>query len=276
MPAFEVSSWPKSKMAPRPVSLEANRIDFEGFVFPGDAIFDRASFIGDAYFKAAVFSGTASFDKAQFSGATLFQHAVFLGPAAFDGASFFWHAYFQGTSFPGGAWFTNAYFRRTADFGRAVADGAFSLAGARFDQTPPNFLSARLAEPPVFEKLRISASAEPGLFIQSVIGGFFLWIIRQLEFSARCAIPGAPAPCRAGGRSQERAAFRRRRDPFEALYRGPALARRFLAGRALRADLQFRPLGGEAHFLADRADSGFELGLPRAACTCRGFGGGTA
>jgi hypothetical protein len=178
---FEVSSWPKNKLAPRPVPLEASRIDFEGFVFPAAAIFDRATFIGDAHFKSAVFKETASFDKAQFSGSTQFQHSVFQGPASFEGASFAWHAYFQAAAFPAGAWFTEAYFRRSADFSRIVADGDFALTGCRFEQTPPNFVSARFATPPAFRDLQIPSGAEPGLFVQSVIGGFFLWIVRQLD-----------------------------------------------------------------------------------------------
>jgi Pentapeptide repeats (9 copies) len=178
---FEVSSWPKMKLAIRPVELEAARVDFEGFVFPAGAVFERVTFTGDANFKQAVFTGTASFDKATFSGEAQFQRAIFLGPASFAGAAFSWHSRFEGAAFPAGAWFTSAYFRRTADFERIVADGAFSLAGARFEQTPPSFVSARLAVPPDFSKMQISPGAEPGLFVQSVLGGFFLWLVGQLD-----------------------------------------------------------------------------------------------
>ena len=178
---FETASWPKMRLPPRPVPLEANRIDFEGFVFPSDAVFDRVTFCGDAYFKGAVFCGIASFERASFSGDALFQRATFSGPAWFHTTAFGGDAVFEGGAFPASAWFDNAFFRRAADFRHAVAESTLSLAGTRFEHTVPDFRSARLAAPPVFDKLRLSGGVEPGLFLQSVAGGFFLWIMGLLD-----------------------------------------------------------------------------------------------
>jgi hypothetical protein len=179
--AFETASWPKLNSSAKPIELEANRVDFDGFVFPGDAVFDRVTFAGAASFKGAVFSGAASFEHATFSGDASFHGARFSGPASFDATAFSADALFESATFGGPASFEDTVFQRAAYFRRIQAERSFSLAGARFLSQVPDFISARCTEPIVFDGVRLEPGIEPGFFLQSVFVRAFFWLTGTLD-----------------------------------------------------------------------------------------------
>ena len=114
------------------IQLEADRIDFDGFVFPGDAWFYNATFIGDAWFNSATFTGYAYFESATFTGDARFASATFTGDARFASAIFIGTANFRIATFSGdarghilakSAWFMFLFFTgrlRFAFFSRRI------------------------------------------------------------------------------------------------------------------------------------------------------------
>ncbi len=178
---FETAAWPKLEPSAHPVPLDGARADFDGFIFPGSALFDRTVFAGDASFNGAVFSGGASFERAAFSGDAWFHGATFSGPARFYRAAFNGHAPFENAIFLGSASFDEALFRRAANFRGADARQSFSLAGAYFQRRVPDLTSAKFAKPVLLDKLRLAPGMEPGLFVRSVFGGALLWMVGQAD-----------------------------------------------------------------------------------------------
>jgi uncharacterized protein YjbI with pentapeptide repeats len=144
--------------------IDVGKIDFRGFLFPGDADFVGAAFSGradfggaafrrNANFLRATFSGHAdflgasftgaSFASANFTGAANFESTTFNGQADFQSATFTRDARFGGATFRGTAWFRsavflgdasfeNATFRAHARFGTAAFGNYTTFAGARF------------------------------------------------------------------------------------------------------------------------------------------------
>jgi hypothetical protein len=103
------------------VRLKVQNIDFDGFVFPGVALFRRAAFSADTRFANAVFSNDTSFSSAIFSVNVSFSSAIFLATTRFDGAAFSGYASFKSATFSGEAWFE-----------RVTFSGAVSFRGANF------------------------------------------------------------------------------------------------------------------------------------------------
>ena len=125
------------------IQLEANRIDFDGFVFPGDALFQSATFTGDAGFRGQTFTNDVFFNGAKFGtkGTADFGLATFERVAQFDGAAF----------------------EGKADFNAVWGKRTFSMAGARFEGVP-DFIQAHFEEAPrldnVIVKGRVIAAEE--------------------------------------------------------------------------------------------------------------------
>jgi uncharacterized protein YjbI with pentapeptide repeats len=105
---------------------------FDGATFAGDASFDGATFGGDASFDGATFGGGASFDGAIFGGDTNFKatfisyadfsEAAFIGEAAFNGATVGGRALFEGATFNGAVLLDETTF--------GSGEGSLSLEGA--------------------------------------------------------------------------------------------------------------------------------------------------
>ncbi len=114
------------------IQLEADRIDFEGFLFPSDASFDSATFTGGAWFASATFTGDASFASATFTGDAQFDSATFTGGARFESATFTGDAWFASATFTGDARFASATFTGDARFASATFTGYASFESATF------------------------------------------------------------------------------------------------------------------------------------------------
>lgn len=93
------------------------------------ALFQRASFPGEADFGRASFQGEANFRGVSFQGVARFDGASFQGDAVFDRANFQERAWFHEASFRGVASFVRVSFERATQVGslfarRLVLDGA--------------------------------------------------------------------------------------------------------------------------------------------------------
>ena len=121
------------------IKLEADRIDFDSFIFPGETSFASATFSGYARFKSPTFSGNAWFKSATFSGDASFASATFSGYASFESATFSGRALFASATFTGDAWFESATFTGGAQFESATFssyawfESATFSGDARFD-----------------------------------------------------------------------------------------------------------------------------------------------
>ena len=140
------------------IQLEGNGADFSGFVFPGDAFFERATFSGYARFESATFSGGARFESATFSGHASFASATFSGDATFESATFSGHARFASATFSGDATFERATFSGGATFERATFSGYARFASATFSGYA-RFASATFSGHASFESATFSGHA---------------------------------------------------------------------------------------------------------------------
>ncbi len=103
---------------------------FAGATFSGDARFEGATFSEGAHFDSSGFSGDADFNNATFSSNATFAGATFSSSATFDGATFSGYARFNGATFSGDARFEGATFSGAARFSYATFSG-----DARFDDS---------------------------------------------------------------------------------------------------------------------------------------------
>lgn len=129
------------------IELEADRIDFSGFIFPGSArfnstafagltLFDKAEFRGDARFGNASFFRHISIIGATFWGAVYFRSAKFFEFARFNGTTFGGIAVFSRATFLSGGSFWGARFNRYMSFFGVKAERAFDFSGAYFAEVP--------------------------------------------------------------------------------------------------------------------------------------------
>ena len=123
------------------VVVDADLIDFRGFLFPCTASFQHATFTGDAHFSSALFSDTALFDGVRFSRSAHFSSVLFSCDARFLDAQFGHQAHFPGAVFSGDAVFERASFTHTelftglTSFERATMSGsAYFHRGALFER----------------------------------------------------------------------------------------------------------------------------------------------
>ncbi len=137
---------------------------FSEFIFPGNALFDGATFKGPAVFGGVTFKGTAKFEKARFTGIAIFSGATFESAAEFfeatfeaialvgalrteteetvsvknfvpDGAArFIGDAHFWKVTFKGLAEFEKVIFKRTARFASSIFESEAMFEKATFEK----------------------------------------------------------------------------------------------------------------------------------------------
>jgi hypothetical protein len=108
-------------------------VNFDGFIFPGEAVFSGATFSGAAWFDYAEFDFPASFDGCIFAKSGSFGEVKFMSFAWFRSAEFGQVAWFESSRFGGAVSFRNAWCRRVGHFGSCKFGGPASFAGVRFD-----------------------------------------------------------------------------------------------------------------------------------------------
>jgi hypothetical protein len=159
----------EARPAGKLIQLQAENIDFSGFIFPGfaqfvstafcgRASFDSATFSGYAWFGNANFSGAASFDSATFSGNSGFGSATFSGGASFGCAAFTGDARFTSATFSGTAWFTSAVFSGTTSFDSSTFTGEAWFVSTIFSGYA-SFVSATFCGATRFESAAFSGGA---------------------------------------------------------------------------------------------------------------------
>jgi uncharacterized protein YjbI with pentapeptide repeats len=112
--------------------IDVIKIDFRGYIFPGDTNFSGATFTSRADFGGAAFAA-ARFRGANFAGNADFMGASFAGRADFGSATFI-AARFRSATFGAAADFRNAAFAGIADFDSATFVGDAFFASATFEQ----------------------------------------------------------------------------------------------------------------------------------------------
>ncbi|HFB2048917.1 MAG: pentapeptide repeat-containing protein [Hyphomicrobiaceae bacterium] len=142
-----------------------SEVDFNGWIFPWNVDFTRATFdetvnfnnshffgaanfrsvtfARSADFKATSFDMFANFTRATFKSTTDFRTMAFGGDAYFTGASFTGAAKFRCATFSGAAFFSSTSFHGAAIFGSAVFSGAADFKSASFE-LGANFTDASL------------------------------------------------------------------------------------------------------------------------------------
>ena len=134
---------PTSRPAVKSIQLDTAGVDFEGFIFPGDAWFDsttftgitsfeRATFTGNAWLGSTTFTGIASFERATFGGIASFLHATFRSDVRFGNATFRGIASFASAIFKGDARLESANFVNIARFDNSTLEGEARFDGAFF------------------------------------------------------------------------------------------------------------------------------------------------
>ncbi len=108
-------------------------VNCDGWVFPGRAWFERATFEGHAGFERVTFEGRAGFERVTFKGRAWFESATFKGRAWFTSATFKGYARFERATFKGRAWFTSATFKGGAGFERVTFEGGAWFERATFE-----------------------------------------------------------------------------------------------------------------------------------------------
>ncbi|WP_329472913.1 pentapeptide repeat-containing protein [Streptomyces sp. NBC_01723] len=107
---------------------------FESATFEGDAGFRSATFEGGAVFRSATFEGGAMFQLATFGGAAMFESATFGGDAVFQLATFESYAGFRSATFKGDAGLVSATFKGYAVFRSATFEGDAGFESATFER----------------------------------------------------------------------------------------------------------------------------------------------
>jgi Pentapeptide repeats (9 copies) len=136
------------------IAADSTNIDFSGFIVPGPANFESATFARDANFRSAIFTGRADFQSATFTGPANFQSATFTGPANFRSATFTGDAWFQSATFTRNGFFSEAQFKGSASFYALRGDRGFDMADAVFE-TAPDFIQAHFEEAPRLDNVRV-------------------------------------------------------------------------------------------------------------------------
>jgi uncharacterized protein YjbI with pentapeptide repeats len=120
---------------------KGNRVNFDGFCFPGEADFTETIFLSDVNFANVHFEFVAWFRATTFEEGVFFHNPLFSDCAWFRGSSFSRYADFEGASF-----------EKEADFSAIIARRAFRLIGTIF-AVVPNFSQANISEAPDFDEV---------------------------------------------------------------------------------------------------------------------------
>jgi hypothetical protein len=145
-------------LAVKPVQLDLDSIDFDRFVFPGEAWFENATFTGRASFNGAAFLASARFDGAAFPESAWFNNATFSGYTRFSCSKFSADAWLDSATFAGNAVFENTTFSRNALFGSASFSGSASFNSVKFSGYA-SFGSATFSGPARFDGATFSGGA---------------------------------------------------------------------------------------------------------------------
>ncbi len=137
---------------------EEEKLDFSGFVFPGDISFEGKEFKKDVFFKKAQFSGEANFSEAQFSGEASFYDTQFSGVVIFYKAKFSGLADFTVAEFIGLANFNTVQFSGKAVFFHPRFSEYAGFSGSQFSGEA-NFSEAQFSEEAYFSYVLFSAMA---------------------------------------------------------------------------------------------------------------------
>ncbi len=135
---------------------------FDGFLFPGAALFDSANFTGTAVFDSANFTGLASFRSTTFADIASFENVTFTDTASFENATFTDTAVFDSARFRGVAWFISTRFRGVASFRNAAFINPAFFESARFIGRT-SFHAQTFTHDVLFNKARFRADADFGL-----------------------------------------------------------------------------------------------------------------
>ncbi|MGO9485308.1 MAG: pentapeptide repeat-containing protein [Rhodomicrobium sp.] len=157
--AGEVEKAPRaSEDEVKSIQLESSTANFEGFIFPGNASFYRATFKANAWFYRATFNGAAWFARATFKGNAWFDSATFNGAAWFARATFKGNAWFDSATVSGDARFARATFKSNAWFDSATVSGDARFISATF-KGDARFISATFKGDAFFRRVRFEAMA---------------------------------------------------------------------------------------------------------------------
>jgi hypothetical protein len=154
---------PAGQLTPLKLDLKRNSAvavtRFEGWIFPGTALFNEVEFSGAAWFTGTQFYGAALFDGARFSMAAWFDNAEFLNRYS--------SAKFRQTRFEAHANFEKVVFRAGADFTAIRSEATFNLANATFYMLP-SFIQANFKEAPRLDNIMLGSEVAPGGFWRSL------------------------------------------------------------------------------------------------------------
>jgi hypothetical protein len=145
----------QAELSIKSMLIDVAKIDFRGFIFPGDTNFSGATFTSRADFGSAAFA-TARFRSANFTGTADFLGASFAGRADFGNAAFS-AARFRSATFGAAADFRSAAFAGIADFDSATFAGDAFFGSATFEQ-PTTFGAARFARQASFAGMKTGRS----------------------------------------------------------------------------------------------------------------------
>jgi len=126
------------------IVLDGEHIDFSGYIFPSDVLFNNCQFKTTTLFNEACFIGDAWFEGAKFDKKVNFDKGEFKGDVWFNGAIFSGNTSFQSIYFSMGAWFNQAKFLNKLQFKQCLWS-----ADARFHEA--NFKGRTLFEDLIFK-----------------------------------------------------------------------------------------------------------------------------
>ncbi len=150
------------------IQLEGDRIDLDGFLFPGDASFQSATFAGKARFDSAAFTGRAWFGSATFADSASFVRSVFKGDSHFDDTTFCKATWFDNATFSGNAKFSCTVFSGYASFNGGVFSGEAAFLSATFSSVT-NFERVVFSGPAIFDNAAFSGNA---WFVSATFSGY--------------------------------------------------------------------------------------------------------
>jgi hypothetical protein len=151
----EAAADEQADLSIKSMLIDVGKIDFRGFIFPGDANFSGATFTSRADFGSAAFAA-ARFRSATFTGTADFLGASFAGRADFGNAAFI-AARFRTATFAATADFRNAAFAGVADFDSATFAGDVFFGSTTFEQST-TFGAARFARQASFAGIKTGRS----------------------------------------------------------------------------------------------------------------------
>lgn len=133
--------------AVKSISVEGDRVRFDGFIFPGEA-----------HFEGSRFKGGVRFDEAHFFGVAEFESTIFFSDIGCRRTKFFGDAKFLMAKFVDYVSFDEAYFEQDADFSAIRGERGFSLANVTFKKVP-DFIQAHFEEAPRLDNVTIGTTA---------------------------------------------------------------------------------------------------------------------